>query len=582
MQNLNANDALSQTALTGLTAGGGGDLPEGQIFALQQVATATSWRAGSQRILIWVGDAPGHNPSNGATEASAIAALAAQGIIVIAASSTSGPGLNAACSTLDCTAGQATRIAAGAAAGSVFLGTFSDATINAQIQTAITNAIAMYSKVSLQVSPVPAGVTVNISPASITGTFDRSILRTFNFTVTFTGTFPGNYPFNINALIDDVQALTDRGLPVQEVDNITVTALPPVISKGFNPLYIRPGGTSTLTFTIQNPNLAIMPGVAFLDTLPTGVTVVAIPAATNSCGGVLTAAGGVVNLAGGSIAASSTCTITVTVTSNEGIKNNATNNVTSAFGTGNVATARLVAALPPTISKAFGVAVIPLNGVTTLTFSIGNPNATVPLTAVSVVDNLPAGLKVATPSVVVNTCGGAVTALAGSGSISLAGGAIAAASTCTITVNVTGVIPGLQINVTDPITSLEGGTNGVATARITVGGNFLISYAANLTNGDSVVNLTNTGALGASLNGPGFGGAAGNICMNVYAFSPDEQLVACCSCLITPNGLAALSIKDDLISNTLTGVRPNSVVVKVVPMEPVQHSLEPLAPTVQQ
>ena len=94
---------------------------------------------------------------------------------------------------------------------------------------------------------------------------------------------------------------------------------------------------------------------------------------------------------------------------------------------------------------------------------------------------------------------------------------------------------------------------------------FQIRYAANLTSGDSVINLTNTGANGASLNGPGFGGAAGNICVNVYAFSPDEQLVACCSCLVTPNGLAALSIKDDLISNTLTGVRPNSVVVKVVP-----------------
>ncbi len=93
---------------------------------------------------------------------------------------------------------------------------------------------------------------------------------------------------------------------------------------------------------------------------------------------------------------------------------------------------------------------------------------------------------------------------------------------------------------------------------------FQIRYAANLTSGDSVVNLTNTGANGASLNGPGFGGAAGNICANVYAFSPDEQLVSCCSCLITPNGLASLSVNSDLISNTLTGVRPNSIVVKVV------------------
>ena len=93
---------------------------------------------------------------------------------------------------------------------------------------------------------------------------------------------------------------------------------------------------------------------------------------------------------------------------------------------------------------------------------------------------------------------------------------------------------------------------------------FQIRYAANLTSGDSVINLTNTGANGASLNGPGFGGATGNICVNVYAFSPDEQLVSCCSCLITPNGLVSLSVNNDLVSNTLTGVRPNSVVVKLV------------------
>src|SRR5580765_2497258 len=93
---------------------------------------------------------------------------------------------------------------------------------------------------------------------------------------------------------------------------------------------------------------------------------------------------------------------------------------------------------------------------------------------------------------------------------------------------------------------------------------FQVKYASNLTFGDSVINISNTGANGASLFGPGFGGAAGNICVNVYAFSPDEQLVSCCSCLVTPNGLVSLSANNDLVSNTLTGVRPNSIVIKLL------------------
>ena len=91
-----------------------------------------------------------------------------------------------------------------------------------------------------------------------------------------------------------------------------------------------------------------------------------------------------------------------------------------------------------------------------------------------------------------------------------------------------------------------------------------VRYASNLTSGDSVINIVNTGENGASLSGPGFGGAAGNVCVNVYAFSPDEQLISCCSCLITPNGLVSLSVNSDLVSNTLTGVRPNSIVTKLV------------------
>ena len=128
-----------------------------------------------------------------------------------------------------------------------------------------------------------------------------------------------------------------------------------------------------------------------------------------------------------------------------------------------------------------------------------------------------------------------------------------------------GTAPGTLVNTTGNVSSTNGGTDGTATATLNVTTDFYIRYAANLTSGDSVINLTNTGANGAALNGPGFGGAVGNICMNVYTFSPDEQLVSCCSCLVTPNGLVSLSVNNDLVSNTLTGVRPNSIVVKVLP-----------------
>lgn len=93
---------------------------------------------------------------------------------------------------------------------------------------------------------------------------------------------------------------------------------------------------------------------------------------------------------------------------------------------------------------------------------------------------------------------------------------------------------------------------------------FQFRYAANLNKGDSFINISNDGANGASLLGPGIGSPVGNICVNVYAFSPDEQEIACCSCLVTPNGLASYSIKKDIISNTATGVVPTSVTIKLL------------------
>lgn len=89
---------------------------------------------------------------------------------------------------------------------------------------------------------------------------------------------------------------------------------------------------------------------------------------------------------------------------------------------------------------------------------------------------------------------------------------------------------------------------------------FQVRYASNLAIGDSFIDLTNTGASSTL----GLPTQDGNLCVNVYAFSPDEQLISCCSCLVTPNGLASLSARSDLISNTLTPAVPTGLVVKLL------------------
>ncbi len=86
---------------------------------------------------------------------------------------------------------------------------------------------------------------------------------------------------------------------------------------------------------------------------------------------------------------------------------------------------------------------------------------------------------------------------------------------------------------------------------------FQIGYASNLNIGDSVVNLTNAGTVSGA-------DPAGRICANVYTFDPAEELISCCTCMVTPNGLDSLSDQGDLISNTLTPGVPTSIVIKLV------------------
>jgi hypothetical protein len=86
---------------------------------------------------------------------------------------------------------------------------------------------------------------------------------------------------------------------------------------------------------------------------------------------------------------------------------------------------------------------------------------------------------------------------------------------------------------------------------------FQVRYAANLNIGDSVVNFTNSGATVA-------GGVSQNLCINLFAFDPQEELIACCTCNVTPNGLVSLSVIKSLIANPLTPAIPTSIVIKAV------------------
>jgi uncharacterized repeat protein (TIGR01451 family) len=179
-----------------------------------------------------------------------------------------------------------------------------------------------------------------------------------------------------------------------------------------------------------------------------------------------------VSISGGTIAANGTCTVTVDVTATtSGVMVNTTGNVVSTNGgTGGTGTNTLVVLSPPSLAKAFSPNPIAIGGVSTLTFTITNPNAGTALTGVAFTDTFPAGLQVAaTPNATATGCGSPIFApAAGNTSVSFSGGTIAASGTCTVTVDVTATTGGSKVNTTGNVTSTNGGTGNTGTATLTV------------------------------------------------------------------------------------------------------------------
>jgi hypothetical protein len=141
------------------------------------------------------------------------------------------------------------------------------------------------------------------------------------------------------------------------------TAAPPTVAMAFGAASIPVGGTTSLTYTITNPNAATAPvvrpalpgpgaltNIAFTDTLPAGLLIATPNNIGGGCGGAITATAGtsLVSITGLTLAAGASCGFGVDVIgTTAGTKNNATTAITSSeAGVGNSASASIVVAAP--------------------------------------------------------------------------------------------------------------------------------------------------------------------------------------------------------------------------------------------
>ena len=173
---------------------------------------------------------------------------------------------------------------------------------------------------------------------------------------------------------------------------LTVNAIAaPTIAKAFGAAAIAVGGTTSLSFTITNPNTSTsLTGIGFTDALPAGLVVATPNGLTGSCGGgtiAATAGGSSANLSGATLAANASCTFSINVTGpTAGTKVNTTSAVTSnEGGSGNTATATLTvgAPAPTTTSTTLSSSVNPssvgqaVTFTATVTGASGTPTGTV-------------------------------------------------------------------------------------------------------------------------------------------------------------------------------------------------------------
>lgn len=127
----------------------------------------------------------------------------------------------------------------------------------------------------------------------------------------------------------------------------------------------------------------------------------------------------------------------------------------------------LAASAQPAFTKTFVPDTIGPGSVSTLRFDITNDNPVDPVSDLDFVDNLPAGVTIATPANATSSCGGTLSAPDGGGTITLSNGVLGVSSVCTIAVDVTSGVVGTHTNTSGDLTS-SAGNSGTASDDLMV------------------------------------------------------------------------------------------------------------------
>ena len=247
---------------------------------------------------------------------------------------------------------------------------------------------------------------------------------------------------------------------------------PPSFVKLFNPDVIIPNGTSQLSFTIDNTGSTIdATALDFTDNFPANLIVATPNNSSNTCnGGTLTATAGtaIVSYTGGTVNSNSSCVITVDVTSTmTGNYVNTTGDLTSSHGNSGMASDSILVAELPMFSKAFANNTVLVNTANQLTFMIDNTSNAFDVMGLAFTDNLPAGMEIANPANVSNTCSnGTLNAVSGGMVIDYSSGTVSSSTICTISVDVIATTIGDYVNTTTALVT-DLGTSGIAMANMT-------------------------------------------------------------------------------------------------------------------